>query len=252
MFKITQHLKFYLQKYFGFEKYLYISSILKYKFILYDKRETDIFHFINLIPSNSVILDIGANVGVMTRLFSLKKPDSFIYSFEPIPQNSANIEKIIKQFNIKNVKLYKTALGNSKGSLRMVMPIKNGVLYEGLTHVIDNENEVGEKFEVDVMTLDEIMANQLDKITAIKIDVENHEYEVFKGAKDLLTQSKPVIYCELMNNENRNKVMDLLYNFGYQSYVIEKNKLTLTQSLNSISKNLNFIFIHNTFNGIRK
>ena len=60
-------IKYFLQQLFGYELYLFTFAIFKIKTLKNDSKEKDFFYFLNLIPtSNGVILDIGANLGIMT------------------------------------------------------------------------------------------------------------------------------------------------------------------------------------------
>jgi hypothetical protein len=55
--------------------------------------------------------------------------------------------------------------------------------------------------------------------------VENFEYFVLKGGEKLIKKDRPIIYCELWDNDNRKKCIDLLNNLGYSALVLQKNKL---------------------------
>ena len=57
-------------------------------------------YFLNIIPDDGVVLDIGANIGIMTVHLSKKLKNSFIYSFEPIPLNLLTLKRIIKWFQL--------------------------------------------------------------------------------------------------------------------------------------------------------
>ena len=87
-------------------------------------------------------------------------------------------------------------------------------------------------------TFDEITKEE--KITGIKIDVENYEYPVLLGALETLKKYKPVIYAELWDNENRKMCMALLEKLGYTAYVCIANNLIPFDA--SIHKKQNFIF----------
>jgi hypothetical protein len=116
----------------------------------------------------------------------------------------------------------------------------------GLSHVIhaDNtENNDGLKYKVPVVCLDNFAEiHQTGKrITAMKIDVENFEYFVLKGAEKLITENQPVIYCELWENDNRKKCIDFLNNLKYSAFILHKNELLLFGKTN-IEKH-NFFFL---------
>ncbi len=186
-------------------------------------------YFLEFIPPGGIVLDIGANIGVMTYYLAQKK-DTSVLAFEPIPHNYAVLERVITHFKLKNVQLFKCALGNEKREIEMVMPVIGSVKMQGLSHVVHEsieENNTGEIYKVQQKKLDDLseMVSASKPVTAIKMDVENFEYFVLDGAKELLKKHKPIIYCELWDNENRNKCFELVKNLGYSIKVLEKGQL---------------------------
>ena len=87
------------------------------------------------------------------------------------------------------------------------------------------------------------LKNTSEKITAIKIDVENFEYFALKGGENLLSKNKPIIYCELWDNENRKRCISFLNNLGYSAFVLYKSELVPIEKA-AIEKH-NFFFIPN-------
>ncbi len=222
--------KYILQKSLGLKTYLYVFARFIIVKLRWDKNEKDFFYFLGLIPDNGLILDLGANIGVTSYHLSKNKPNSSILSFEPLTLNMDTLKRIKKRFNLNNVTEYQVAVGEEKGSLEMVMPVINDVPMHGLSHVIHEENtemNEGFKYNVPVVCLDEFepIQNSKKRVTALKIDVENFEYFVLKGGERLIAENKPVIYCELWDNENRTKCIELLSNHGYTAQVLQKDEL---------------------------
>jgi FkbM family methyltransferase len=215
-----------LQKLLGFDNYLFIFSIFTIRRMSRNHHEEEFVHFMEMIPNKGAILDIGANIGIMTVSLARKFPNATVHSFEPMPQNLKALKRIIRYFKLKNVQLFETALGEENGQLTMVMPVLDKVKMQGLSHVVEgNDNDPlnqGLTFTVPVKKLDDIKELQaLPAIHAIKIDVENFEYPVLKGAKALLLKHKPVIYCELWKNERRDLTLNYLKSLGYKVKVYD-------------------------------
>lgn len=211
-------IKLILQKTFGFNNYLYIFSIFKISTLKFDRNEGVFLNLLNLLSDDSVVLDIGANIGIMTVLLAKRCNKGKVFAFEPIEDNFNALQRVLKFFKIKNTTLERIALGNEDKTIKMILPIKNSVKLQGLPHVItpNESHEEGIEYNITQKSLDNYWDNRENKISAIKIDVENYESEVFEGAVNLLKKYKPIIYAELWNNENRYRSFKLLEELGYK------------------------------------
>jgi FkbM family methyltransferase len=214
-----------------------------------DKNEKDFFAFLKLIPPNTTVLDIGANIGIMTVHLARSIKGVSVYSFEPMPNNISAFKRIIRFFKLQNVKLFEIALGNKEGEVEMVMPVISKVKMQGLSHVIHEsipENNEGERIRVPLKMLDNMgeIINSSKRISAIKIDVENFEFFVLDGAKHLIEKNKPVVYAELWENENREKCFELFKGLNYKTVVVVDKKAVGFDP--SKHKTQNFIFLTNS------
>jgi len=237
--------KYILQKALGFDNYLYVFALFTYGRLRSNRDEKEFIYFLSTIPEDAVILDIGANIGVMTTALAKKAIKGKVISFEPMPENIRVVKKMINRFKLGNVTLLETALGDKPGNLTMVMPVMNKLKMQGLSHVKEegatDEWNTGEEFTVPVQMLDDIdLLKQQPKVDAIKIDVENYEYFVLKGGEQLLRQHMPVIYCELWNNDKRILCMDYLKGLGYKAKIFADGKLV---DFTNQHDELNFFFV---------
>lgn len=238
-------LKYILQKILGFQTYLFVFSVFKIQTLYSDPKEKDFFQFLSLLKDGEgAVLDIGANIGIMTVHLAQKLPNSTIHAFEPMPSNYSVLKKIVNRFKLKKVQIHEIALGEAPGVVKMILPENGKTKMQGLSHVkhdsITEWNE-GEEFDVPLDTLDNLIKNE--KIQGIKIDVENFEYYALNGGKRILEENHPVIYAELWDNQNRENCMKLLSDLSYTPYVVAENKLIVFNK--ELHKNQNFIFISN-------
>jgi FkbM family methyltransferase len=236
MFKIK--IKQLLQNILGFDNFLFLFSILTIRRLYMNKHEAEFVYFLSLLPEDATLLDVGANIGIMTVPLAKQAPKGHIFAFEPMPHNIKAIKRIIAHYKLKNVTLFETALGSQPGELQMILPIINNVKMQGLSHVVgENDTDTGEFFTVPVKKLDDIPELQAaEKIAGIKIDVENFEFEVLTGAKNLLLKHKPLIYCELWDNEKRQLTINYLQNeIGYAVMVYDGKKLVPYTNQNGIN-----------------
>ncbi len=220
--------KYILQKILGLENYLFVFSLFTMGKLKYDRKERDFLHFLSLLSDGETLLDIGANIGVMTVHMARRFPASTVCSFEPVPVNLLVLRKMVKLFGLKNVTVYGFALGDHSGEMAMILPEDRSVALHGLSHVKHysiQEFNKGKEFTVAMKRLDDIQELKSLEIAGIKLDVENFEYFVLSGGKELIDRCKPVIYSELWDNKNRINTFRMLENSGYRIMVREHKKL---------------------------
>lgn len=223
---MKERIKSILQGMMGLDNYLFVFSLFKIYTLKFDKKENDFFHFQKMISHPGDILDIGANIGIMTAHLARTYPLRNIVSFEPVPENLNALRKIIRFFRLNNVEIRSIAVGESDKQISILVPVKNKVFLQGLSHVKTDNNEEGISVSCLMRSLDSLRKEgRLNKVAAIKIDVENYEFEVFKGAMKLLETDRPVIYCELWDNENRQQTFRLIKESGYSIKILKDNYL---------------------------
>jgi len=238
--------KYVLQKILGLKTYLYVFAVFVIVKIRWDKKEKDFFYFMQLFADGGTILDLGANIGVTTYHLSKKFPASNIISIEPLTLNMDTLKRVKKRFGLTNVTEYQVAAGDTPGQLEMVMPVIDNVPMHGLSHVVNDEVSdlnTGLKYTVPVVVLDQFepLKNPSKPVSAIKMDVENFEYHVLKGAEKLIVKHQPVIYCELWDNDNRKKCISFLNNLNYSAFILDKKELVPFEKANFEKHNFFFL-----------
>ena len=210
----------------------------------WDKKEGDFIKFLDLINDSDNVLDIGANIGVMSYHFSKKLPNSTVHSFEPIPDNLNILKKVVKKFNLSNVKIYSFALGDKSEMVEMILPESKKVYFHGLSHVNSNNELQGLRYKVEMKKLDDIEELKDKKINAIKLDVEDFEYNVLIGAENLINKNRPIIYTELWDSDNKKQSLSFLDSLKYTCYINKKNQLIVYQDQVGFQ---NFFFVPNEY-----
>lgn len=143
------------------------------------------------IRRNSNCIDIGCHKGEILDLMLKYAPEGKHYAFEPIP---FLFEELQKKYDNK-VSIFSYALANRSGTSTFQL-VKNAPAYSGIQkRHYDIENPEIEEIAVELKILDEIIPLNED-IHFMKIDVEGGEFDVLKGAKQLLVKNKPVILFE--------------------------------------------------------
>lgn len=237
-------IKYILQRLLGFESYLFVFSVFKILTLKQDSKEGDFFFFLSFVKPNSAVLDIGANIGIMTYHLSKKVgKEGKVICFEPMQQNVSALKKVIKFFKLENIRLETVALGEEKGTVEMVMPVLDEVKMQGLSHVVHDsitEFNEGERRNVIMTTLDSENWTDLE-ISGLKLDVENFESFVLRGGKKLLLDHKPVVYAELWENQNRQDCFDFMKSLEYKIFVVNKNNIEEYNKADHSTQN--FIFL---------
>ena len=159
------------------------------------------FHIFKKIDSsNSVCIDVGANVGNHSLYFS--QFFNKVYSFEPHPE----IFELLK-FNVrknKNVNIFNFGLSNKNKEMKIGNDTDTSC---GSSYMRDNSNfRCKDIFDTQVKIFDDFFndINEKKKISFIKIDVEGSEFNVLQGMKKILKKLSPII-CLEQNHKEFNK-----------------------------------------------
>jgi len=165
------------------------------------------------ISNSGVIIDVGANVGIFSKLSRDLYPQASIYSIEPIINTFECLKKNFE--NDSRVQIFNMALGDSKRKQRMSFSNQNSEISK-----IDSKGNI----IVDMQSLDEfVRINKIKKIDLLKIDTEGFEQRVLLGAKEALAITRYVfIEVTLENNPNYtlSSLMSNLYSKNYNFNLI--------------------------------
>ena len=186
-----------------------------------------------LLNKDSVCVDVGANIGILSFYMSLYT-DNKIYAFEATKDNYLILKKNIEVNNLNVIPINK-ALGNKSGTKSFTYDIKNGS--NGSFLPKNNPEELSDKYvKVDVITLDEFVEQEkIDKIDVLKMDVEGFETEVIEGAKNTIEKFSPDViteYCPDMiegSGFNSEEYYELLKKYYKYTYVITQQNMSLVR-----------------------
>lgn len=238
-------IKLILQKVLGVNGYLFIFSIFKSVFLRFDKNEQSIFIFLDNLSDSGTLLDIGANIGITAQVFCKKKGVE-VKAFEPIVANYQILRKIKKIKRLDNLEIFPIALGSHAGIVDMVMPIEDGVVQQGLSHITKNmESDSGQHYQVEIKRLDDILENLKVKNDnlSVKIDVEGFEFEVLQGAVNTIIKYRPIIHIELWEINSSTKCLELLTELNYEIMGLKNKVLVPVSKYEQLSSMISNNFI---------
>ena len=203
-----------------------------------------------LLNKDSVCVDVGANIGILSMYMSLFT-EAPIYAFEPIKDTFEFLKKNI-EFNKMNVTPFNIALSDFTGKTQFEYdPKKNG------SATFSKNGTV----EVEVMKLDDFVeTNKIEKIDVIKMDIEGFETHMMYGAQNVIENMRPDIvteYCPPMMRERGfepNKFFHILESYYKNIYLVDRpvmqlikvtSNLQLETILNSGYHNIGDVFATN-------
>lgn len=134
---------------------------------------------VNFEPGD-VILDLGANLGIISILLSKKFPQTKIYSFEASPINYQNFVKNIEDNNCTNISPFNLAVWSTTGDTIEIptSPTNSGGSSIYYKPEFFNQYPVS---KVKTISLEDIFnQNNIKNCKLLKIDVEGAEYEIFR------------------------------------------------------------------------
>jgi len=184
----------------------------------------------DLLVDGDVVVDVGANVGVITAHASvLVGPKGRVIAVEPSPRCLADLRAVAG--SLGNVTVVEAALGAEEGMVELSgwdNPRHRGLgsLVPGHRAGLSENWFDGETHKVRQLRLDHLLAEHLGdepSIGLLKIDVEGYEPMVLKGAPDLFLDSRVrSAILEVTTTLPVNWVGDLLQELAdtYASFVI--------------------------------
>lgn len=142
---------------------------------------------------NILLIDVGANTGYWAQSLLDVFPGLKMIAFEPDPRAA---EAYLERFPKQQDYLYKCALSDRSGFCRLNMADRT--TFSTLEDYVENDGEIVGTVDVPVAKLDDFdakIAGSFDK-RVLKIDVQGHELNVIKGARDTL-KSVDLVLLEL-------------------------------------------------------
>ncbi len=174
-----------------------------------------------LVQPGDVVVDIGANVGVYTLLFSrLVGPEGRVIAVEPEPLNLALLEANVRINEASNVEIAAVGLAARPGTGVLHLDRWN---FGGHTLTAENvSTQSRDRIEVLLTTLDELLGATGLSADLVKMDVQGLEGQVLEGAQETLLRDRPVLEMEFWPAGLRaagtdpGELLERLYALGYR------------------------------------
>jgi FkbM family methyltransferase len=181
----------------------------------------------SFVKPGYTVIDIGANIGFYTRLFSdLVGETGSVHAFEPETINFTHLQNNLNAY--KNVKQINKAVSDKTGPLKIYVSKLLNVDHR--TYPIDNYERI---VEINAITIDEYTAlNTISSVQFIKMDIQGFEMSALKGMATTLKNNPDVQlitelwpYGLMKAGSSSLEVYSFLNSLGFNLYLISKTGL---------------------------
>jgi len=162
--------------------------------------------FAKLAAESSVVLDVGANIGIYAMAAAVLNPRAEVVAFEPLPNVYERLLANAVLNGLENVICVNAAVSNGAGAATLFAPAgrvpttASQEVAHRLRHPNERANEPGPYacHIVPTVDLDDFVElAQLSSVDLVKIDVEQAEFTVLQGMTRIVATYRPHIICEL-------------------------------------------------------
>lgn len=211
----------------------------------YERTEFDMWK--RLVPHAAVIADIGANIGWYCAHMAATDPQAHIVAFEPVPSSFNWLQMTIARNGFQNIVAEPLAISDRAGTIELhVDPTIAGAASAHPTVYFDNASPVTAK----ATTLDDYAVSHSLRFDAIKLDVEGGELAALQGAKQVLTEHRPMIFSEMLRRHARafgyhpNDIIAMMNSLNYGCFRTSGGNLAPFERMEEDTVETNFFFLH--------
>lgn len=181
----------------------------------------DVFlgNLVNMLPADSLVIDVGANCGDSVALMSSSRSDIVYMCIEPDKGFSyfldINVERIRRRYSAVRINIYHELVGSLEGTAGCLATAK------GTASVV---NSKGSKDPLLYKTLDNIvkMGNSSPRraVSLIKVDTDGWDYDVLNSGFGTIDEHKPLLFFEadIRSEEILGKYKDTLCRLDSAGY----------------------------------
>ncbi len=174
------------------------------------------------LQKNFTIIDIGANVGLMSLQFAKRVPQGKVYSFEPTHYALERLKKNLSlnpdiADRVTVINSFVSENSNTNPSILAYSSWKVNGERDSREHPVHLGTPKDTQGVPSVSLDDFVQRERLEKIDFIKIDTDGHEYEVFKGGEKAIAKYRPKIIFEAALYVMDEKKIDFSFYLDYFS-----------------------------------
>lgn len=235
----------YVARYFGFELLYGSGDILVRQYAASGHYEPHVISFVKgTLPPGSVVIDVGANIGLFSLAVLASVPQSTVHMFEPSPVPRGLLSQTLKRNAFGDrVRLNAAALYSEVGEMDFYVHAGKHAALDGLRDT--RYATVGDAscIRVPVTTLDSyVKQSAIQRLDLLKLDAEGAELSILQGATVTLRTLRPTVLFEagMQNLTPYNVTPSELYQFfaehGYQVVTLRGVSLSESEFRQAIDK----------------
>ncbi len=175
------------------------------------------------VTPGAVCYDIGGYRGFFSGVMACQQAAA-VAVFEPLPDNQAQIRKMIALNPNLPITLFPYALADAAGETTFTVMPESSMGKLGHS-TFDSGDAAAGSIRVQLETLDGLIAaGKIQPAQLLKIDVEGAEFLVLQGAQQLITQHHPSFYIEAHSHDLARQCTEFLQGHGYQITVLQTGR----------------------------
>jgi len=153
------------------------------------------------LPEDGVVVDVGANSGILTLQLAQAVPEGRVFAFEPTHYALTRLKRNLElnpelSPRVETVQAFVSSASAARPGLSAYASWRVDRGSSG-THPLHGGTHKPAD-EIGAVSLDDFAAERgLHRVHFIKIDTDGHELEVLRGARGLLARHKPVVVFEI-------------------------------------------------------
>ena len=162
----------------------------------------DIRSCLDLLQADSVVLDVGANIGFWTLPIALRlNAEGRVHAFEPLPSNAARLRENVRLNGMEHVvRLHEMGLSDQRATLEISLreDFSCGSQTGNAAIIVDKSDRAFQCTTIEVDTLDHVFDSlDIERVDFVKIDIEGHEDRFLAGASSIISRFRPVLFVEI-------------------------------------------------------
>jgi FkbM family methyltransferase len=167
--------------------------------------------------ADGAILDVGANTGLYSLIALACQPEADVYAFEPVRRVA---DRLRENFAINGFSA--AVIEKASSDVNARVPIYDNA--EGMEYDASLEKDHGDhevSYEVEAIRLDDFLSTP---VGLMKIDVEQHEPAVIRGAMAMIRAHRPAILIETIFDKPTAELNRQLAGLGYLIFNIDERR----------------------------